>query len=118
MSKNTKEGDRCPSCNHYNAMLHDSSRGEFVCRDCGYAVGQKEDGRTCSLFIEGESWVYQDESLESWFGTDKVPTAYPSTASGGYVIARIKELNPEADLQYVCFGCIATTPLCSQFQRS
>lgn len=75
-------------------------------------LGQdKEEGRTCSLFIEGESWMYQDESLEGWFGTDKIPTAYPSTASGGYVIARIKELNPEADIQHVCFGCIATTPL-------
>jgi len=30
-----KEGDRCPECNRYNAMLHDFSKGVFICRDCG-----------------------------------------------------------------------------------
>ena len=82
-----------------------------IVRDQIILLNQKEEGRTCSLFIEGESWIYQDVSLVPLFGTDKVPTAYPSTASGGYVIAKIKELNPEADIQHVCFGCIATTPL-------
>ena len=80
-------------------------------RDQLIFLGEKEEGRTCSLFIEGESWVYQDDSLKDLFGTDKIPTAYPSTASGGYVIDKIRQLNPNADIQHVCFGCIATSPL-------